>query len=217
MSIRKLTRKQFYTVYGVSLLAEKAQDSDLEYLAGILNPIAQRYADITACALRSEIRYFSYGYNTNGFGTPGDRIDRNMELASRLNLRPLDWVGAGSKSLKIDDIIIMFNEGYWGGGWGGKAWGRIATAQRGLLNVLPSTRSNLKQVVMSIDRLNDLEHNNALYLQSYCCFDLSDALQAKYGGTPEVVLKYCPPEFQKMYREYNRRSPLTSSERCGIL
>ncbi len=200
--VKKLTHLEFFTVYGISLLEAKAEEHDREYLAGLLTPQAEKYRDITLYALRSELRHFLCGgADPNGGGIAIENRQANLDLLHKLKKT---WGRSTRNLLSIDEIIILFKDGAWEVQYGGNPWEDIAKVCKKLIDSLPATRFNLKKVITHIDRLNDLEHNNSLYLVTYSTFNLEDALDIKRIVAPDELIKYCSSELQRMYREQQK-------------
>lgn len=197
--IGKLTKSEFYTTYGISLLADKVEGADQEFLAVLLQEIAERYRDITLYALRDELRHFVRGAAEEDTG--GDYEEENLATLSKRGIST-DFNSKVRESLDIDTIIYLFAHGVWECEYGGKAWEKIAKTCKELMGTLPATRYNLKKVAADIDRLNDLEHNNDLYLSEYCTFKLYLHLEYKGESTPRQIFADSSSDIQKLAKEY---------------
>lgn len=217
MAIQKLTRTEFFTVYGISLLLHlhKIEESDLEYLSTILSPIAEKYSNITRYALNSELRHFMWGGYSQGTTTfEAEQIhDNNTNLLNKLGI---SWNRDIRKTLSTEMVITLFDDGAWNNQYGGKAWGNIAKAYKALASSLPVTRFNLAEVIMYIDRLNDLEHNNSSYLETYSTFNLHSALYLKGEENPKTIINHSKKEVRELHREYSKNY-LTSRVGYGIV
>lgn len=153
--IKKLNKKEFYDVYAISLIMNN-QTLEQELL-DIALPIAKKYIKITRYALGTELRHV-IGFSTYDL-TESKRIY---------------WT---RKKLKTQEIIDLFDGRKWTPQYGGTKWKKIA---KGLL-VLEKMyeQQSLQGIILAIDHLNDLEHNNNLYLGQYTTFDLYEALYDK--------------------------------------
>jgi len=168
---------------------------ETNYLLALILPIATKYLDITTYALRSECRYFM------------SRIDYyHYSNAKEYNKKILEKRGIKHhrhyrKNLTLSIMLDMFYNGKWEKDYGGRAWGDIC--QAGIELNIAIKNLNLKQILEWIDILNDLEHNNALYLQTYSTFDLPNSLGYKRYSEPAKIFKYCSYDIQKLTKGIN--------------
>lgn len=82
--------------------------------------------------------------------------------------------------------------------------GDIAAAAIALRDVLPAKKSNIDKVIAKIDYMNDLEHNNDLYLAQYCTFKFrKESDEKKYSEEKQIISK-CSREIQRMWRDVAR-------------
>lgn len=175
MSVKKLTKTEFYDVYGISLVTgEKA------WLVGELSPLlfrlADRYIEITDAAVRSELRH----------------------IGKRTGIQDKRRYYKDRKTLDLDTCVRIFNSRTWEDQYGGSAWAKIARALAHLCKV--RREEDFPKILLAIDRLNDLYHNNALYLESYVTFFLDEALTHldwKFDAEPEAVLRCCSDEVRQ--------------------
>ncbi|MGI0059731.1 MAG: hypothetical protein ACREBJ_08170 [Nitrosotalea sp.] len=151
---KNLTQKDFFDVYGISLLSQAT------YLIPELSPrlfeIAKKYIDITDYALRSELRHIKQCMITD------NKVKK---------------IYHARKNLKLDRIIAIFSNGEWDCDYGGLAWANIAEGLKELIKTY--NKKDFNATMLAIDHLNDLEHNNALYLKSYCQFHVRSCLDLK--------------------------------------
>jgi hypothetical protein len=189
--IEKLNKSDFYDVYGISLL-EKNHVEENNYLLALLLPIARKYINITTYALRAECRYYFSQCDFYSF-THAKR--KNLKLLEKRKIEPKYGY---RKKLTLNIMLDMFNKGSWSIGYGGHAWGEICKTCIDLKREVDTL--NLRRILLYIDRLNDLEHNNALYLRSYSTFNLEEALLQKgYSYTcEEDIFKECSSDIQKL-------------------
>lgn len=185
--IKKLTRTEFFDVYGISLLLNKVEES---YLLALIWPIAKKYLNITLYALRAELRYFKKG------GSEKDGVDLKNWNCKLLKKKKINNWRKERLNLSIKDIIYLFDKGKWEYNYGGKAWTNIAYTCEDLQNVIQ--KKNLKQIILLIDRLNDLEHNNNLYLEDYSTFNLKYYLEEKKNKN--TIKQFCSKEIKKLFR-----------------
>ena len=76
--------------------------------------------------------------------------------------------------------------------YGGRAWANIV---KGLIKLVEAHKAqDFNGVILAIDHLNDLEHNNAFYLASYTTFNLEDALDYKATAEPDEIFPLCSPK-----------------------
>lgn len=199
MKIEKLTKTEFFDVYGISLIlaCNTVKESTKKYLVELLSPIAQKYLDITLHAVRTELRYFRRGSHSKG--DYAEIKPENLDLLKELGIS--NWK-AGRNKVSFVQASRLFYEGEWERHiYGGEAWGDIADEGELLRTLLPVTVSSLKKVVNAIDRLNDLEHNNSLYLAQYSTFDLLCALEFKMECNSKALIEKCSKDIRDIYRE----------------
>lgn len=199
VKIDKLTKTEFYDTYGVSVILMKDYlSSDREFLVEILQGVADKYLAITQYAVRAELRYFKRG-TYNGPNNADDVLDENVEMLKAIGVT--NWK-LQRKTITFDNAIILFNKGSWEEGvYGGKAWGSIATAGYKLSTLMPVRFENMKEVIKAIDYLNDLEHNNNLYLAQYCTFHLGDALDNKMDAKPDEIIYRSSTAVRNIWRD----------------
>jgi hypothetical protein len=193
----KLTKTEFYDAYGVSLAYGKTTLSN-EYLLSLLLPVAKKYYDITYHALTAELRYFLNGGDTIDTSYVSRR-EENEHILKRMKIK--NWKKI-RKQLTLNQIYILFHCGSWKAGYGGEKWTNIVLACKGLYNELQNPR--IPQLCRAIDYLNQLEHNNQLYLSTYSTFKLFNELYFKDDCSIQYVYKYCSPavaELQKFFIE----------------
>lgn len=204
--IAKLTKTEFYDVYGISLFYGIVNLSD-NYILSLLLPIAQKYYDITYHALTAELRYFLRG-EAKGFSldTKGFDLDENFDrlFYSKHNIRLLeklkiyDWKKE-RKSLSLDKIYQLFHSGEWTENcFGGEPWAEIALACKNLKNAID--KKDIGEICVRIDYLNDLEHNSNKYLGCYCTFSLNDELSHKFNAVETEIMPYCSPQVKELQK-----------------
>jgi len=187
--MRKLNRTEFYDVYGISLLEMDKSIERSELLIYLL-PIAEKYLQITERAIRSELRHYNMRAERND---EWNYIKRTKKEGYIKNLKEY------RKKCTLEQAVILFKDRKWAKEYGGKKWGNIAYEAIGLRDAIK--RDDLKKILYFVDRLNDLEHNNALYLASYTTFSLETALYNKCEATPEEIIKECSYEIKKLYHK----------------
>jgi hypothetical protein len=111
--------------------------------------------------------------------------------------------------ITLTQAASLFNRLEWeneyGEGYGDRKWAKIAEAAAQLQKFLPVTEQNLGDVVVWVDHLIDLEHNNALFLQSYCGFRLHNFLESK-GKMEASDFKKASPTLHAMYQRHSSMS-----------
>lgn len=200
MNRRILRKPEFYTIYAASILDRVVDEEDRKILAWILYPIAEKYRNITLHALRAELRHY------NRYG------ERNCHEQCRRNTLKLIGIDAPILTSRIrrtispDAIIRVFSSADWFWQYGGKPWADIGRAYKVLEHLLPpkSRGVDVRRTVLALDRLNDLEHNTALYLASYCTFDLTRALWHKAWTmtTQRYIIDRSTREIKKLAWKY---------------
>jgi hypothetical protein len=194
--IAKLTKKDFFDVYGISLILKETRCSKtVQYLIFILESVVQKYIDVSYYAIRAELRYFRHGaHRVNVSGVNEDNVD----LLKKLGIK--NWRTQRTK-LSLKDAKFLFEMGDWDDQYGGGQWANICRAVARLEALLPITEQNVQKVISAIDYLNDLEHNNALYIDQYSTFFLVDALDNKAECSESEILAQCSPEVRTIYCE----------------
>ncbi len=207
----KLYSKEYFDIYGISLLKINNILED-NYLLALILPIAEKYLRITLTALRTEARHFLssfkfkdycgetylkhgnvinkrltnkyiYNYNKN--------ILKNHNITSKRGYR---------KNLSLEILSEIFKNGIWLNQYGGYQWHIICKLALELERYIKY--QNMNKLIFIIDRLNDTEHNNALYLESCCSFNFKDISYDRGGmGEPDLFLK-CSPEIRKLGYKY---------------
>ena len=193
--IERLNKTDFFDVYGISLL-EKDHIEEDNYLLALLLPIAEKYYNITLYALRSECRYFLSSFEHDEFSENyGNKkyYEKNRKI---LQKRKIKTKVGYRKKLSLELILEMFKKGNWANRYGGDVWADICQECINLKKAID--KLNLRQILSSIDRLNDLEHNNALYLTTYSTFNLEYSLDYKSLAKEEEIFKYCSYDVQKL-------------------
>ncbi len=185
--VEKLTMCEFFDVYGISLILYK--DIHNKYCQYRLLELADKYIKITKQALRAELRHL--------LGAGGLRPDNNRELLDKMNL----YTNWKERRLKVTSkqALKLFRAGNWTYDYGGKAWTEIAETIIKLENYRKEL--NYNYICSYIDRLNDLEHNNALYLQTYSSFNLEEALDFKAEALPVNIFYNCHSDIADIGRE----------------
>jgi hypothetical protein len=194
--IEKLTWCEFYDVYGISLILEK--DPTNRYCQSRLLELADKYIKITNYALRCELRHFIDGGYCGHRRSKGYYVeDLNNFVLQKLGLK-VNW---SRKRLKLtsSQAWMLFLKGTWAYSYGGRKWGKIARA----CEELESARrySSYKLILERIDRLNDLEHNNALYLKDHTTFDIQEHLTRKAIANPLQIFDNCHSDIKDIGKE----------------
>lgn len=191
--MKKLKRSEFFNIYGVSLLLGKVDDNEL---LTFLLPIAKKYYNITSHAIRSELRHFKNG----GW-------DHYSEYAKQKNLNILKKYKINNWTIERKEISLeicqkLFLEGCWEQSYGGVNWANICKQCIKLESEIK--QMNLKNLTVSIDMLNQLEHNTSLYLARFCYFDLEECLDIKFNITPDDIFSKCSEEIVNLYIKSKR-------------
>jgi hypothetical protein len=194
--LKKLTKKDFFDVYGISLILNETRDSKtVQYLIFILEPIVKTYLDVSYFAIRAELRYFRHGTHRLNVTSVNEE---NVALLKKLGIK--NW-RTGRTKLSLKDAEFLLHMGEWDNQYGGEQWVRICRAVERLEGLLPITEQNIRKVISAVDYLNDLEHNNALYLDQYSTFFLYDALQDKGLCSESELIAKCSKDIRDIYCE----------------
>lgn len=187
----KLKKKDFYDIYGISLFLHKLENPFIVY--DRLMEIANKYIEITDYAIRTELRYL----NTGGF----DGNDERLVPQDRLYIKNIRKY---RKNCSLNKACSHFREHRrWHKEYGGGRWALIVNALQNLIKNFEDKKLN--KIVVDIDHLNDLEHNNCLYLSSYSTFNFVKAGALKKNANEEFIIHYCSSKIQQIY---NRRKSL---------
>ena len=197
--MKKLNKSDFFDMYVISALnMSDIEIWDQEVLVDRMNEVACKYTNITLFAVQAEARYARSG------GYSYDSETTNANHLKNLKINPKK-IHTRNERAKIDfkKAHAIFAKINWDSEYGGRAWAQIAKAGAKLELLLPCKRGNVAQVCSAIDRLNDLEHNNALYLQTYSSFSLVKALDEKANARKTVALvSRCSGLVRQIVKEY---------------
>lgn len=76
-----------------------------------------------------------------------------------------------------------------------------------LKKVLPiKDPTGINKVLLAIDHLNDLEHNNDMFLTNYVTFNLYKALESKLEFPEDYIFDNATPALRKYRRQYERQA-----------
>lgn len=147
--LNKLTKTEFFDVYGISLLHPQVTLSNA-YLLSLLLPLAQKYYNITYHAITAELRYFLRGCVSNFYNeftievSPTNRgLLKKLKITDFKNQR---------KKLKLAQIFQLFHCGDWVKNiYGGEAWAKITKACDDLKAAMAT--KNIPIICMAIDRI----------------------------------------------------------------
>jgi len=210
---KKLTKSEFFDIYGIFLLWDSVDNIDKKYLAERINEIADKYCEITLDSVRIELRhaklggtdskYWSYNLSQKWKRQKADLLKHNTKVLKQFDL-DIDKIYTKKQREKIDFKMAheLFIKLKWQRQYGSRPWGNIAKAGWKLEQILPTKVSNAKKVIGIIDHLNDLEHNNNLYLQERSTFNLCHALDMKYSCDPNDIFRYCSKDIKYVFNEY---------------
>lgn len=200
---QKLGRKELFDVYGISILSTKPV-IDKSWLLVLLLPIAEKYVNITMHAMKVELRHFPHGVELShvcGNEQYNLYLKDNLRLLKILGIK--NWKKDRLK-LSIENIIKIFERGNWHVEYGGAAWYKIAIGCLTLQKAIKEKR--LEKILAAIDRLNDLEHNNAKYLEDHCNTSCSYEYlcEIKSEASEADLISECSSEIKKLYGEAMR-------------
>jgi len=194
----KLTKEEFYDVYGISLLIDKI---DNELLLKYLIPIVKKYIKITHKACIDELEHYIVNIGQRFSDALACWSEHDYKVAREHNnklLRSMDTLI--SDNLSFFKMAKLFKKGVWDINYGGEKWGTIAET----CNKLQASyhRKNLKHMLFYIDHLNDLEHNNDLYLSNFVTFSaFASKCTNKSNATEEEIIKDCSIEIRRLYNK----------------
>jgi hypothetical protein len=194
----KITKEEFYDVYGASLLIDKV---DNEHLLKHLTPIIKKYIKVTHKACMGELEHCVVDIG-DYFADPGDYWSEEDYKNTRKenNKLLLSMNTVISDDLSFSKIAKLFNNGVWDVNYGGEKWGTIAET----CNKLQASyqRKNLKHILFFIDHLNDLEHNNALYLSDFVTFTcFCEECAFKSTASEEAIIMNCSQTITRLYNK----------------
>lgn len=191
----KINLSEFYDIYAISLIANTYHDKS-ELLVYLL-PIAEKYISITTKACQEEMNHLFDSYT---FEPSVDKqtikkyYKQNKDLLNQKKFNP--------KKLSLKSLSELFFAGNWDIGYGGEAWGKIAEE---CINLKKATKqNNLLKIIFYLDRLNQLEHNNDLYLSDFTTFNLKDHLDCKFKCHDEFILNTSSKEIKKLYTKHTK-------------
>ncbi|MFA5049258.1 MAG: hypothetical protein WC516_09605 [Patescibacteria group bacterium] len=176
---------EFYNIYGISLLLNKGYD---DILLPIILPIAKKYYEITNYAVRKEILHISDPW-------PKKYTINNL-LLIKYNIKNIN---KENSKISLEIIEKLFKKAKWDVGYGDLPWAKITKECIKLEKLLKNP--NLNKLIIQLDYMNDLEHNNALYLKDFCSFGFDIALYIKYEASINFILKKCSKKIQLLYSQ----------------
>ena len=203
MVINKLKRKEFYLIYAISLILPYANKKEKRFLSNLVTPIAKKYIKLTHIAAAGECCHAPTGGGEDNCIAINASIVKGLDLNIDL-LEKEDYNYLMAK-IKLETAVYLFDKCEWNSSYGGKKWKDIAESGLFLQKLLPITPENLGLTICAIDRLNALEHNNDLYLESFSSFNLTSALNHKRSTTPQEIFKYCDKELVWYFKTMLRR------------
>jgi hypothetical protein len=180
-----LKKSEFYDIYGISLLLNKGYD---DVLLPVILPIAEKYYNITNYAVRKEILHISDSWHI-----------KNTDNRYFLNLYNIKDINKENSTISLEVIKKLFKKADWDISYGGYPWARITKECIKLEKLLKNP--NLNDIIIQIDHMNDLEHNNDLYLGDFCSFIYVCALDNKLNGYVDFVLNNCSKQVQDLYNQ----------------
>jgi len=188
MNFSKLSHREFFSVYAISLLEMNNMVDKTELLVYLL-PIAEKYLFITNKAIRHELKH------TNSCG----RYTYSKTKRKKWYIPNLKKF---CRECSLEDALKIFHRDSWAEEYGGIAWAEITKEAINLKKAVE--QENLKKIILYIDRLNDLEHNTNLYLEEFCNFNLGWALNYKFEASIHEIISNSSRELIKIYSKMGK-------------
>lgn len=192
----KIYLSEFCTIYLISLIAQTYNDKS-ELLVYLL-PIAEKYIEITKIACQGEMFHLFDSFNFNP-AIPSHITEEHYKYNEKF-LSKIQRKKFQPKKLTLKELTYLFNEADWEDGYGGYLWANIAQE---CINLKQAVKKlNLNNILFYLDRLNQLEHNNNLYLEDFTEFDIKTWLNIKFSCSDTMLLNYCSKEVKKIYTRH---------------
>lgn len=189
--------QEFNSFYAASLLLTKfgmMRDNEIEKIINFINEFACKLLYVTKAACNTELRHV--------FGENGAYMSCNKHKMAKF-LRKVLFFKIG-----FMNAHRIFKNNLWSYDYGGDKWAEIAIEALKLKEMLPSNQHNLGNVIIQMDHIIDLEHNNDLYLNKFCEFNLCEFLSDKYSAGSSSLEKYTLVDilnnsvFRRMSKDY---------------
>jgi len=189
---RLLKKSEFYDIYVISLLMNKGHD---DILLPFILLIAKKYLIITNWAVRKEVNHICDG-------TLNDEIWLKELVFNKKLLKNMNVLTKNSnliKDITLEQIFCIFQKCKWSCDYGGKRWAKITEKCIELKELIKNP--NLNELVICLDQMNDLEHNNELYMNSFCSFNFLLALDDKFKIKPSKIINKCSKKVLSIYNQ----------------
>lgn len=217
--------QDFYNFYTLSLalpyisknLTPGWQRGAGRVVVGFLQDMAQNIVGMAKVACTTELRHYVAAVYPEA-ATPVNQLIKNIErLQETFGSVDQFLKATSSNDVSWDQMIELFGDP-WSQPYGGVAYKTIAEEGKKLEAMLPVTLENLKNVMVQVDHVIDLEHNNDLFLNWFTTFgqddpdyetdyhSLGSLLSDKAENWDEEFLAEKAPQMYAIYENVQRPS-----------
>lgn len=210
----ELTNKDFYDFYCCSHLVgalSRMLDRDVENMCLAVESFANKIIGISRDAIKNELRHRMLGGDRNL--CLEDYCDLCKNFSDReiinFNKRELSRINRKTKKDSWERYLECFDKLLWHIQYGGKSWNDICRKVEILENSLPVFSRNIKEVIITIDNIIDMEHNTDLFLSDYCrlkindkTVELFDFLNDKGDLKPKDFVNICSAKVARLASNY---------------
>jgi len=214
-----LTLTDFHTFYLASHIIHctgNMRDRDIERLCTIVESFAKRLLAHTKKSLCCELRHTASGGDTENSWfinrsdsqedvekfwedtTNGSELIQKYGSIEEFEKRRM------AQDLSFSEMASLCEGLEWDYDYGGRAWAKIARTAEQIEKMLPVFSSNLGSVAVLVDHIIDLEHNNDLYLEDCCTFNVSAFLDRKTTEMEPKDFTKAPSTLKGLYKRYGK-------------
>jgi hypothetical protein len=201
-----LDEQDFYNFYGAAHLAgllEYASSGVVREVLNIIEDFAQKVVKAGRLGASSEMR--------SNIAVPR-QVQKQLQYFSAKHGGTDNFLSKlGSFQISFAELSELFRSPIMSSSpYGGMLWSEIAKEVGKLESMLPVNLSNVNQVVLQVDRVVDLEHNNDLFLNDYVQFKeagiehLGNLLTDKSAGWDWNFFKTHAPQVYNIYQQLKR-------------
>lgn len=198
---KNLTLKEYYNIYGISLCLNKGYEKEL---LSILLPIAKHYYQIFKYDIYQEIKhifdkeaikcyqcYFPYNIHNKLLFKKYKNILQKYNLKNKKNCYKLSY----------EQIIKIFNQPIWRSDYAGTKWIEIIKEFIKFDKILENP--SLNDLIISLDRLNDICHNSGYLLKDFTSFHFYYYSKQKNTQSIFYILDQCSDNIKQIYFKQN--------------
>lgn len=201
----------FYLASYLSNHTHKMRPGEVNILIREVEYFANKMLKITSNALHAELRYARYGGTKNVFDMDSfvmaghkHRISHNKSILNKkFGSFKNFYISRNKKSFSLSGCANLFKTLKWQPCYGGKAWLKIAECAIKIENSIPIFEHSLKQAILLLDHIIDLEHNSDLFLNTYCTFSLPDFLFRKTYHMSQFCFNRAEPSLKILHEKYS--------------